>query len=119
MREGKALTFAAAGYMVHECLRACDEHGIDATVVDCYSLPMEATKLLEIAERTNGRMVTVEDNYTGGLDAEIATAIATSGSGVRLRNLHVAQIPKSGRTPEDVLDYLGLDAAAIAAAVAR
>ncbi len=119
VREGKALTFAAAGYMVHECLCACDEHGIDATVVDCYSLPMEATKLLEIAERTNGRIVTVEDNYTGGLDAEIATAIATSGSGVRLRNLHVAQIPKSGRTPEDVLDYLGLDAAAIAAAVAR
>lgn len=117
VREGKALTFAAAGYMVHECLKACEEAGINATVVDCYSLPMEAEKLLAIAEKTNGRLVTVEDNYTGGLDAELAMAIARTGSGVRLTPMYVQQIPKSGRTPEEVLDYLGIDAAAIAKAV--
>jgi transketolase len=117
VREGKDLTFAAAGYMVHECLQACEKAGINATVVDCYSLPMEAGKLLAIAEKTNGRLVTVEDNYTGGLDAELASAIATSGSGVRLTPLYVQRIPKSGRTPEDVLDYLGIDARAIAKAV--
>jgi transketolase len=61
--------------------------------------------------------VTVEDNYTGGLDAELAMAIARTGSGVRLTPMYVQQIPKSGRTPEEVLDYLGIDAAAIAKAV--
>ena len=117
VREGKDFVFAAAGYMVHECLRACEAAGLDATVVDCYSLPLQAEKLLRIAERTGGRIVTVEDNYTGGLDAEVALAIATTGAGIRLQNLYVQQIPKSGRTPEDVLDYLNLDAKAIAKAV--
>ena len=117
VREGKAMTFAAAGYMVHECLKACDEAGLDATVLDCYSLPLDADPVLEIAEKTNGKLVVVEDNYTGGLDAELAIAIARTGSGVRLQNLYVNQIPKSGRTPEAVLDYLGLDSKAIAAAV--
>ncbi len=117
VREGKQMTFAAAGYMVHECLKACDDAGLDATVVDCYSLPLDAEPVLEHAEKTNGKLVVVEDNYTGGLDAELATAIATSGSTVRLQNLYVDRIPKSGRTPEAVLDYLSLDAAAIAKAV--
>jgi transketolase len=117
VREGRALTLAAAGYMVHECLKACDEAKLDATVVDCYSLPLEADGLLKIAEKTGGRLMTVEDNYTGGLDAELAMAIARSGSGVRLQPLHVRQIPKSGRTPEDVLDYLGIDSRAIVRAV--
>lgn len=119
LREGRDLTLAAAGYMVHECLKACDEAGINATVVDCYSLPLEAEKLLKVAEKTNGRLVTVEDNYTGGLDAEVATAIARSGSGVRLQNLYVQRIPKSGRTPEDVLDYLDIDSRAIATAIRK
>jgi hypothetical protein len=51
------------------------------------------------------------------LDAELATAIATSGAQVRLKNLYVRRLPKSGREPEDVLDYLDLDAKAIVEAV--
>ena len=117
VREGKGFVFAASGYMVHECLKACDEHGLDATVADCYSLPMQTDKLLDLAEKNGGRIVTVEDNYSGGLDAEIALAIAKSGRSIKLTNLHVDRIPKSGRTPDAVLDYLHLDAAAIAGAV--
>ena len=117
VREGKDFTFAAAGYMVHECIKACEEEGLDATVVDCYSLPMETDKLLGIAEKTNGKIVSVEDNYTGGLDAEIAMAMAHTGAGMKLQNLYVDRVPKSGRTPEAVLDYLHLDAKAIAKAI--
>lgn len=117
VREGKDFTFAAAGYMVHECIKACEEQGLNATVLDCYSLPLQSDKVLAHAEKTNGRLVTVEDNYTGGLDAELALAIATGGKGIKLQNLYVDQIPKSGRTPDEVLDYLSLDAKAIAKAV--
>lgn len=120
VREGKEFVFAAAGYMVHECIKACDEAKLDATVVDCYSLPMQTEKLLGIAEMNGGKIVVVEDNYTGGLDAEIAIAIATTttqGRGIKLQNLYVDRIPKSGRTPDDVLDYLSLDSKAIAKAV--
>jgi len=120
LREGKDVVFVAAGYMVHECLRAADElakGGKKATVIDAYSLPLKADEVLQIAQRNGGQIVTVEDNYTGGLDAELATAIATSGAQVRLKNLYVRQIPKSGREPQDVLDYLELGAKAIVAAV--
>jgi transketolase len=120
VREGKDVTFVAAGYMVHECLKAADElakNGKRAAVIDAYSLPLKADGILDFAQRNGGRIVTVEDNYTGGLDAELATAIATSGAQVRLKTLYVRQLPKSGREPSDVLDYLDLGAKSISQAV--
>ena len=121
LREGRDVCFVAAGYMVHECLRAADEmakSGRKATVIDAYALPIaDPEQILSVAARSGGTIVTVEDNYTGGLDAEIATAIARSGDDVKLRNLFVRQIPKSGREPQDVLDYLDLGAKAILQAV--
>ena len=47
----------------------------------------------------------------------VATAIAQSGADVKLKSLYVAQIPKSGREPQDVLDYLHLGTKAILQAV--
>jgi transketolase len=111
LREGKDGCLVAAGYMVHECLRAADElakSGKKVTVVDAYSLPLQTEKLLDVAARSGGTITTVEDNYTGGLDAEIAMAIATGDDDLGLKSLYVRQIPKSGREPQDVLDYLGL-----------
>jgi transketolase len=117
LREGRDACFIAAGYMVHECLKAADElakNGRKATVIDAYGLPMKNTEqLLSIAARSGGTIVTVEDNYTGGLDAEVAMAIAESGDEVKLKSLYVAHIPKSGREPQDVLDYLNLGSKAI------
>jgi transketolase len=120
LREGKDFVFVAAGYMVHECLKAADElakQGKKAAVVDAYSMPLKTTELLQLAARSGGRIITVEDNYTGGLDAEIATAIANSGDEITLKNLYVHHIPKSGREPQDVLEYLDLGSKAILAAV--
>src|SRR5256885_2189202 len=106
LREGKDVVFVTAGYMVHECLKAADElakSGKKAAVVDAYSMPLQTKGILELAQKSGGTIITVEDNYAGGLDAEIATAIATSGADVKLKNLYVNQIPKSGREPQDVL----------------
>ncbi|HEX4796146.1 MAG TPA: transketolase [Humisphaera sp.] len=120
LREGKDLVFVSAGYMVHECLKAADElakAGKKAAVIDAYSLPLQTKGILEIAQKSGGTIITVEDNYSGGLDAEIAMAIATTGAGVKLKSLFVHQIPKSGREPSDVLEYLGLGVKQIVAAV--
>jgi transketolase len=106
--------------MVHECLKAADElakSGKKAGVIDAYGLPLKDTGILDIAAKSGGRIVTVEDNYTGGLDSEIAEQIAASGSGLKLKALFVHQIPKSGREPQEVLDYLQLGFKAIVAAV--
>lgn len=120
VREGTDVVFVAAGYMVHECLRAADElskHGRKAAVVDAYSMPLKTDGILDLAARCGGRIVTVEDNYTGGLDAEIATAIAARADDLQLKSLHVTQIPKSGLEPEDVLEYAGVGLKQILAAV--
>ncbi|MDB5291848.1 MAG: Transketolase central region [Phycisphaerales bacterium] len=119
LREGKDLVFVTAGYMVHECLKVADElakNGKKATVIDAYSLPLQTKGILEIAQKNGGTIITVEDNYTGGLDAELAIAIAETGAPIKLKHLYVHQIPKSGREPQDVLDYLGLGAKQILAA---
>jgi transketolase len=118
LREGKDVTLVAAGYMVHECLAAADElakSGKKATVIDAYSLPLKDEGILDIAARSGGRIITVEDNYTGGLDVELAVQIASKGAGIKLKSLFVHQIPKSGREPQEVLDYLGLGMKAILA----
>jgi len=120
LREGKDICFVSAGYMVHECLKAADElakSARHATVIDAYSLPLDTKGILEVAARSGGRIVTVEDNYSGGLDAEIGSAIAASGSDITLKPLYVRNIPKSGREPQDVLDYLHLGHKAILAAL--
>ncbi len=77
LREGKDLVFVSAGYMVHECLKAADElakSGKKAGVIDAYGLPLKDNGILDIAAKSGGRIITVEDNYTGGLDAELADA---------------------------------------------
>jgi transketolase len=120
LREGKDLLFVSAGYMVHECLKAADElakNGKKAGVIDAYGLPLKDTGILDLAAKSGGRIITVEDNYAGGLDAEIGGQIAAAGAGIKLKALLVKQIPKSGREPQEVLDYLHLGAKAIVAAV--
>jgi transketolase len=111
LREGKDVCFVTAGYMVHECLKAADElakNGRKAAVIDAYSLPLKTDGILDVAVRSGGRIITVEDNYAGGLEAEIATAIAARGDEITLKAMYVKKIPKSGREPQDVLDDLGL-----------
>jgi transketolase len=118
LREGKDLTFVSAGYMVHECLAVADElakSGIKAAVVDAYALPIfKGKELLECARKNGKRIITVEDNYTGGLDAEIATLITDhNATDLKLERLYVQHFPKSGHTPDDVLNYLNLGRKAI------
>ncbi|HYE21622.1 MAG TPA: transketolase [Tepidisphaeraceae bacterium] len=120
LREGNDVVVVTAGYMAHECLKAADElarSGKKATVIDAYSLPLKCNPILEIAQRSGGTIVTVEDNYAGGLESEIATAIATTGAQVRLKALYVTRIPKSGREPSEVLEYCGLGVKQIVSAV--
>lgn len=111
LREGKDLVFVATGYMVHECLKAAEalaKTGQKACVIDAYSFPLKSEEIVQLAERCGNRIVTIEDNYAGGLDAELACAIASRQTSVRLRSLVASRIPKSGRTPDDVLSFISL-----------
>lgn len=111
LHEGRDLLIVTAGYMVHEVNRALDgldRAGIDATVVDLYSLPFDPEGLLDLAQANNGMILTVEDNYGAALGSAVADAVTEDGGGFTMRQMHVERIPKSGRSPEDILKSCGL-----------
>jgi len=107
---GKRVVLVANGYLVHSCLKAADAlaaKGVAVTVVDAYALPMDAAPVLALAGR-GGTIVSVEDSYRGGVGTELAEAAARDIDAPRVRAMTVASMPKSGRTPEDVLAYVHL-----------
>lgn len=113
LTEGRDLLIIGTGYMVHEANRALDaldDKGIDATLVDLYQLPFNEEKLLDLANQHNGMVLTLEDNYGGGFGSAVADAVSSTGDGFNVNQMFVKRIPKSGRTPEDLLAYCGLTA---------
>ena len=55
-------------------------------------------------------MISLEDNFGGALGSAIADALTRSGDGFTLEQMFVRHIPKSARTPEEVLERCGLTA---------
>jgi transketolase len=113
LTEGHDLLLIASGYMVHEARKALStlkDQGCEATLVDLYSLPFDGEALVTLAQENQGRVLTVEDNYGAGMGSAVADVLSQHGAAFTLKQLYVRQIPKSGRTPEEVLRYLGLSA---------
>jgi len=111
VRRGRDLLIVATGYMVHEALNALQalaDEGIDATLVDLYCLPFDESAIAALAREHQGRVLTVEDNYGGSMGSAVADALAERNVGAVVRQLYVRRIPKSGRSPEDLLRYVGL-----------
>lgn len=116
LSEGKDIVICAAGYMVHEANKAVEalyEAGVKATLVDLYSLPFDTDALLDLVGQNNGYVMTVEDNFGGGIGSAVADALLESGDAFKLQQMHVRRIPKSARTPEEILAMCGLTAADI------
>ena len=108
----------AAGITVHEALKAADAlagDGIEARVIDCYSVkPIDADALRAAAEATGGRFVTVEDHWPdGGLGEAVLAALAELEEPLRVTVLGVEGMPGSGK-PAELLAAAGIDAEAIA-----
>jgi transketolase len=111
LHAGHELLIVAAGYMVHEARKAIEplqEQGIAATLVDLYAMPFDDVAMLQLAQQNEGRVLTVEDNYGGGIGAAVAEALARHGGAYTLTQMHVRHIPKSARTPDEVLRALHL-----------
>ncbi len=117
LSRGSDLLIVATGYMVHEANKAIellDKQGIDATIVDLYSLPFDADALMDVANENNGMILTVEDNYGGSMGSAVADAAAATGDGFTVHQMYVTRLPKSGKTEDDLLNYCGLSAKHIA-----
>jgi len=112
----RAVVLVATGYLVHTCLAAADlleGRDITAAVVDAYALPLDAAPILALARDAGAPILAVEDSYVGGVGSELAEVCAEDVEGPRLRRLAVRNIPKSGRTAEDLLAYVHLSVADI------
>ncbi len=113
LSEGRDVVLCACGYMVHEANKAVEtlyKAGISATLIDMYSIPFDTDKLLDIIGQNNGYAISLEDNFGGGLGSAIADALVEAGDAFTLEQMHVRQIPKSARTPEEMLQMCGLTA---------
>ncbi|WP_432799877.1 transketolase [Poriferisphaera sp. WC338] len=109
--EGKDLLIAANGYMVHQANKAIeelDDLGIDVGVVDLYSLPFESEALLDYANDCGGNILTIEDNYCGGLGSAVTDLVCQDGGGFTVNQMYVKRMPKSGLSADNVLNYVGL-----------
>jgi transketolase len=119
VRDGDDITLVGAGVTLHEALGAAEElarDGVEARVIDLYSVkPVDGRTLARAAAET-GAIVTAEDHWPeGGLGEAVLSALADAGESCRVRKLGVESMPGSG-TPDELLREAGIDAGAIAAA---
>jgi transketolase len=117
LREGDDVTLLGCGITVHEALEAAEAlagDGIEARVIDCYSVkPIDGETLAAAAEET-GRIVTVEDHWPeGGLGEAVLSALSEYGARAEVTRLAVREMPRSGK-PDELLAAYRIDAAAIA-----
>lgn len=120
--EGRDLLIVTAGAMVHEVNRALDgldDAGIDATIVDLYSIPFDEAALLDLAKRNGGRILVVEDNQGAPIAGAVSEACTASGNGFTLESMCVRTPTVVARTFAEALVEARLSAADIVARASR
>jgi transketolase len=118
VRQGDDVAIVAAGITLHESLKAADRliaEGIDARVIDLYSVkPVDGETLRAAAEATGGRIITVEDHWSeGGIGDAVLEALSDGELPARVVRLAVRELPGSGK-PAELLAAAGIDAEHIA-----
>jgi len=120
--EGRDILIVTAGAMVHEVNRALDEldeAGIDATIVDLYSIPFDEEALLGLANRNGGRILVVEDNQGAPIAGAVSEACTASGDGFTLESMCVRAPAVAARTFAEALVEARLTASDIVARASR
>lgn len=76
VRPGSQVTVIAYGTMVHVCMAAAEETGVDAEVIDLRSLlPLDLETLVESVKKTGRCVVVHEATKTCGFGAELTSLI--------------------------------------------
>jgi transketolase len=119
VRDGDDVTLVGAGVTLHEAVAAAERlaaDGVQARVIDLYSVKPVDVETLATAAAETGAIVTAEDHWPeGGLGDAVLAALAEGGESCRVRKLAVRSMPGSG-SPAELVHEAGIDADAIAAA---
>jgi transketolase len=113
------VTVVTSGVTLFEALAAYDQlkaEGIAIRVIDVFSVkPIDEATLRASGSDTNNLIITVEDHSAwGGIGDAVASAV--SPAGIRVHQLAVREVPRSGK-PEELLAAYGIDRMAITNAV--
>jgi len=120
--EGDDVAIVACGITVDEAVKAAEAlagEGVQARVLDCYSIKPIDAEAVRAAARECGAIVTVEDHAPeGGLGDAVLEALADADDRPPVTKLAVRELPGSG-TPAELLHGAGIDADGIAAAARK
>jgi transketolase len=120
--EGDDVAVIACGITLDEAVKAAEqlaEGGVNARVLDCYSIKPIDADAVRAAARECGAIVTVEDHWPeGGLGDAVLEALAEGDERAHVVKLAVREMPGSG-TPAELLHEAGIDAEAIADAAKK
>lgn len=77
VRKGEELSIITYGWGVHWSMEYCENHGLDAEIVDLRTLlPWDKETVAAAVAKTGKVLILHEDTLTGGIGAEIAAWIA-------------------------------------------
>lgn len=118
LREGKDTAIFAIGICVHAALEAAAElsrEGIEATVVDAYSLrPLAEKTITEIAGRHATVFTAEEHNVVSGFGTAIGECLARHGVGARLEPIGLPDEYSLLGPPTHLYAHYGLNGPGIA-----
>jgi transketolase len=113
------VAIVACGITVDQAFAAAEQlagDGIEARVIDAYSIKPIDAATLRAAARECGAIVTVEDHWPeGGLGDAVLEALAEADDRPPVHKLAVREMPTSG-SPDELLHWAGIDAEGIAGA---
>ena len=111
LTQGDGVTLCACGIMVHEALKAArilQRQGIEAEVIDCYSVkPLPEQTILASVRRTGCCVVAEEHSRIGGLGSAVAECLGREYP-VPLRFVAVEDRFGQSGMPEELQEYYGL-----------
>jgi transketolase len=113
------VTVVTSGVTLFEALAAYDQlkaEGIAIRVIDLFSIkPIDESTLRASGSETNNLIITVEDHAAwGGIGDAVASAVTAAG--IRVHQLAVRKVPRSGK-PEELLAAYGIDRRAVLAMI--
>jgi transketolase len=122
VREGRDVTVIACGIMLFEALKAAEilaHQGIEAEVIDCYSVKPLPEDLIQSSVRRTGCCVVAEEhNQIGGLYGAVAESLGINYP-VPLRFVAIRDRFGESGTPAELQEYYSLTHREIVGAVAQ
>lgn len=120
MREGKDLAVFTFGYMVSQSLEATEileRHGIDAAVIDLYSIkPIDRQRVIEYAEKCKKAVTVEEHSIYGGLGDAVSEVLMETMP-IPIKRIGVRDVFGRSGEPKQILKAYGLDGKGIASQI--